>query len=149
MRERSTSTSSRGSPILPACRRAAPHSSSRQSAYSIILLYLLGCQAHAIAIHVCLWLPDQDRPLFTKDGRIIFASTHRPAKKPRQGWTAIYSLSGGNPLVLLLQLFPTAWRAPLPSCPCMHADRLALLSGSVVPLLVWPTILMLHASVQQ
>ena len=42
-------------------------------------------------------LPGQDRPLFARDGRIIFASTHRPAKMPRQGWTAIYSLSGGAP----------------------------------------------------
>ena len=61
-------------------------------------------------------LPNQDRPLFAKDGRIIFASTHRPAKKPRQGWTAIYSLSGGAPVHLLLSRtkgglgFGTRWR---------------------------------------
>ena len=53
------------------------------------------CIPHSLSQNLLLLL-DQDRPLFTEDKRIIFASTHRPAKKPRQGWTAIYSLSGGN-----------------------------------------------------
>lgn len=36
----------------------------------------------------------QDRPIYSPDGRIIFVSTHQPSKIPRQGWTAIYSISG-------------------------------------------------------
>ncbi|CAL8471581.1 g11123 [Coccomyxa elongata] len=36
----------------------------------------------------------QDRPLYSPDGRILFVSTHQPSKTPRQGWTAIYTVSG-------------------------------------------------------
>ncbi|CAL5224175.1 g6815 [Coccomyxa viridis] len=38
----------------------------------------------------------QDRPIQTKDGRIIFASTHVPNPQPRHGWTAIYNSKEGS-----------------------------------------------------
>ena len=64
-------------------------------------------------------LPEQDRPLFAKDGRIIFASTHRPARQPRQGWTAIYSMSGGA-------------RLPMQSHRLLSLHSTMLWQGSVV-----------------